>query len=247
LVSRSLVALVAAGLALACTTPAAAQEKTFTERAKEYWEKVLTALESGAKSAGDEYHKLKAEAATASGPAREKLAKEMEVAREKWAAAREKLTASLEHHAHAANEELKALEAKASTASGSAREKWDAEAEVLRKHWEKAREKVSTAFSSNMKAAGDEYAHLRDEATKATEDAKTKLRPQMEKLKAEWATNRDKLIAFLKEDLRRTEEDLHKIGESTSEAAKALKEKLTRKLHELREKYDSLTNEKLAD
>jgi hypothetical protein len=142
---------------------------------------------------------------------------------------------------------LEALEAKAATASGSAREKWDAEAEVLRKHWEKAREKVSTAFSSNMKAAGDEYAHLRDEAAKATEAAKVKLGPQMEKLKAEWATNRDKLIAFLKEDLRRTEEDLHKIGESTSEAAKGLKEKLTRKLHELREKYDSLTNEKLAD
>jgi hypothetical protein len=222
-------------------------ERTFSERVKEYWEKAIAAMESGAKSAGDEYHKLKAEAATATGPARAKLAEEMEVASRKWSAAREKLSASLERHAHEVHDEIQALEQKAATASGPAREKLSAEAETLRKHWNSAREKVGAAFSTNMKAAKDEYAHLRDEASKATEETRAKLRPRMARIKAEWSANREKLTAYLKEDLRRTEEDLHKLGDATSEAARAAKEKLTRKLHELRGKSDALAAEPLLD
>ena len=245
--SRSWGGLILAGLALGIATPASAQEKTFSERAKEYWEKVVAGMESGAKSAGDEYHKLKAEAATATGPARAKMAAEMEAAGKKWAAAREKLSASLEHHAHSVHEEIKALEEKTATATGPARAKMAAEAEALRKHWNVAREKVSAAFSSNMKAAGDEYAHLKDEAGKASEETRAKLRPRMERLKAEWSSNREKLSAYLKEDLKRTEEDLHKLKDATSETAEAAKEKLTRKLHELRGKSDALATEKLTD
>jgi hypothetical protein len=244
-----IVAGLALGLALAGPSLARAQEaeKTFSERVKEYWEKVVAAMESGAKSAGDEYHKLKAEAATATGPARARLAEEMEAAGKKWAAAREKLAASLERHAHEVHDEIQALEHKAATASGPAREKLAAQAESLRKHWHSAREKMSAAFSSNMKAAKDEYAHLRDQASKATEDTRAKLQPRMDRLKAEWSANREKLSAYLKEDLRRTEEDLHKLGDATSEAAKAAKEKLTRKLHELRGKSDALAAEPLLD
>jgi ElaB/YqjD/DUF883 family membrane-anchored ribosome-binding protein len=238
---------IVAGLAVGIPTSASAQEKTFSERAKEYWEKVVSGLESGAKSAGDEYHKLKAEAATATGPAREKLAAEMEVLGKKWAAAREKLATSLEHHAHEVHDEIKALQEKAAKASGPAREKLAAEEEKLREHWHAAREKVSAALSSNMKAAGDEYAHLKGEAGKASEEAKAKLRPRMDRLKAEWSKDREKLSAYLKEDLKRTEEDLHKIGDASSEAARAAKEKLTRKLHDLRGKADSLAEDKAPD
>jgi len=208
---------------------------------------VVSGMESGAKSAGDEYHKLKAEAAEATGPARAKMAEKMEAAGKKWAAAREKLAASLERHAHEVHDEIQALEEKTKTASGPARARMAAEAETLRKHWNAAREKVSAAFSSNLKAAGDEYAHLKDEAGKATDDTKAKLKPRMERLKAEWSTNRDKLSAYLKEDLKRTEEDLHKLKDATTETAEAAKEKLTRKLHELRGKSDALAKEKLTD
>lgn len=231
---------IVAGLALAGTASAGPQERTFSERAKEYWEKVVAGMESGARSAGEEYHKLKAEAASATGPAREKLAAEMEAAGKKWAAAREKLSTSLERHAHEVHDEITALEAKASTASGPAREKLSAEAESLRKHWHAAREKVGAAFSSNMKAAKGEYAHLKDEAGKASESTRAKLQPRLDRLKAEWSSNRDKLSAYLKDDLKRTEDDLHKLGDATSETAKAAKEKLTRKLHELRGKSDAL-------
>jgi ElaB/YqjD/DUF883 family membrane-anchored ribosome-binding protein len=246
-VSRWSGAAIVAGLALGISTSATAQERTFSERAKEYWEKVVAGLESGAKSAGDEYHRLKSEAATATGPARAKMAAEMEAAGKKWAAAREKLATSLDHHAHAVHDEIKSLEEKASTATGPARAKMAAEAETLRKHLNAAREKVSAAFSSNMKAAGDEYAHLKDEAGKASDDARAKLRPRMDRLKAEWSSNREKLSAYLKEDLKRTEEDLHKLKDATTETAEAAKEKITRKLHELRDKSDSLAKDKLAD
>src|ERR1700761_3910014 len=52
----------------AATSFAQEPEKTFAERAKEYWGKVVSGMESGAKAAGDEYHKLKTEAAEATGP-----------------------------------------------------------------------------------------------------------------------------------------------------------------------------------
>ena len=77
-------ALVFAALAMASlggTAPVAAQDaadETVGERLKEYWAKAIAKMESGARATGDEYHKVKEEAAKASGPAREKLAAEME-------------------------------------------------------------------------------------------------------------------------------------------------------------------------
>jgi ElaB/YqjD/DUF883 family membrane-anchored ribosome-binding protein len=245
--ARSWGVLIVTGLALAGSASALAQEKSFSERVKDYWERVVTGLESGAKSAGDEYHTLKSRADTATGPAREKLAEEMEVAGKKWAAAREKLASSLERHAHEVHDEIKALEERSATATGPAREKMAAEAESLRKHWGAAREKMSAALSSNMKAAGDEYAHLKDEAARATDEARSKIRPRMERLSAEWAKNREKLSNHLKADLKRTEEELQRLGNATSETAEAAKEKLTRKLHELRGKSDALAAAKAPD
>jgi hypothetical protein len=240
---------IAAGLVLGGAANAVAQEpeKTFSERAKEYWEKAVAGMESGAKSAGDEYHKLKAEAAEATGPAREKIAEKMEAASKKWAAAREKLTASLERHAHSVHDEIKALEEKADKASGPAREKLVAEKEKLHEHWVAAREKMSAAYSSNMKSARDEYAHLKEHAAKTSEETRAKLAPRMEHLKAEWAKDREKLSTYLKDDLKRTEEDMHKLGDATSEAARAAKEKLTKKYHELRGKTDALASENSLD
>lgn len=240
---------IVAGLALGGPALARAQERerTFSERARDYWERVVAGLESGARSAGDEYHKLKAEAATATGPAREAMAAKMEAAGRKWAAAREKLAASLDRHAREVHDEIKSLEAKAATASGPARERMAAEAESLRKHWHAAREKVAAAFSSNMKAAGDEYAHLKEEAGRASEETKARLRPRMDRLRDEWSANRDKLSAHLKEDLKRTEDELHRLGDATSEAAGSAREGLTRKLREIRGKADTLAAEKAPD
>lgn len=245
--SRSWAVAIVAGLTLGGSATAVAQEKTFSERAKEYWEKVVAGMESGAKSAGDEYHKLKAEAAEATGPAREKMAEKMEAAGKKWAAAREKLATSLERHAHSVHDEIKALEEKTEKAAGPAREKLAAERDRLHEHWVVAREKIGAALSSNMKAAGDEYVHLKDRAGKASEEARAKLAPRMDRLKAEWSKDREKLGAHLKEDLKRTEEELHKLGDATSETARAAREKLTRKLHELRGKADTLAEEKSLD
>ena len=245
--SWGLVIVVVVALGGAATAAAQEPEKTFAERAKEYWEKVVSGMESGAKSAGDEYHKLKAEAAEATGPAREKLGAKMEAASKKWASAREKLSTGLEKHAHAVREEIKGLEEKAEKKSGPAREKLVAEKEKLHEHWVAAREKIGAAYTSNMKAAHDEYAHLKEHAGKATEDTKAKLAPRMERLKAEWSKDREKLGNYLKDDLKRTEEDMHKLGDATSEAGKAAKEKLTKKYHELRGKSDALAAENSLD
>ncbi len=235
------------GLALGSQACAVAQDKTFSERAKEYWENVVTGMESGAKSTKDEYHKLKAETAGATGPAREKMAAEMEVLSKKWASAREKLATSVDRHAHAIHEEMKTLEDKTEKATGPAREKMASEMESLRDRWHAAREKASTTYSSNMKAAGEEYTHLKGEASKATENARAKLAPRMERLKAEWSTSREKLSAYLEDDLKRTKEDLHKLEGATSDAAKAAKEKLTRKYHELRDRSEALVKDKSLD
>jgi hypothetical protein len=69
-------ALVFAALAMASlggTAPVAAQDaadETVGERLKEYWAKAVAKMESGARATGDEYHKVREEAAKASGPAR---------------------------------------------------------------------------------------------------------------------------------------------------------------------------------
>ena len=134
-------ALVFAALAMvspAMTAPVVAQEtteKTVGERLKEYWDKMIAKTESGARAAGDEYHKLKDEAAKASGPAREKLSAEMEVLSKKWAIAREKLATTVELRMHSLGEEYKTLEEKASKATGPAREKMDAEMQKLHEQW----------------------------------------------------------------------------------------------------------------
>ena len=72
--SRFLKSLAVATLsfaALGTSAPAFAQEKseqTFAERAREYRDKIVASMESTAKAAGDEYHKLRSEATKASRP-----------------------------------------------------------------------------------------------------------------------------------------------------------------------------------
>ena len=120
------------------TAPVAAQDaadETVGERLKEYWAKAIAKMESGAKATGDEYHKVKEEAAKASGPAREKLAAEMEVLSKKWAIAREKLATTVELQMHSLGEDYKSLEEKAAKATGPAREKMDAKMEKLHEEW----------------------------------------------------------------------------------------------------------------
>ena len=131
-------ALVFAALAMvspAVTAPVVAQEtaeKTIGERLKEYWEKMVAKMESGARAAGDEYHKVKDEAARASGPAREKLSAKMEVLSKKWAAAREKVATTVELRMHSLGEEYEALEKKASKATGPAARRWRGNGEAPR-------------------------------------------------------------------------------------------------------------------
>ena len=116
--------LVFATLALASpgvTAPVVAQEpegKTVREHIKEYWDKLVAKMESGSRAAGEQYHKLRDEAAKASGPAREKLSAEMEVLSKKWAIAREKLATTVELQMNSLGEEFKSLEEKADKASG---------------------------------------------------------------------------------------------------------------------------------
>jgi uncharacterized phage infection (PIP) family protein YhgE len=246
-------ALMLATLAMAFLggrAPVAAQDasdETVGERLKEYWAKVIAKMESGAKATGDEYHKVKEEAAKASGPAREKLAAEMEVLSKKWAIAREKLATTVELRMHSLGEDYKSLEEKAAKATGPAREKMNAKLEKLHEEWLGARAKMESTLSSNLKSSRDEIEHLKEHASSATESAKAKLGPRMERLKAELHKNHQKLTEYLEADLKQTREDMEKLGEATSNAARTAKEKLTKKLHELREKLEELHKENKAD
>ncbi len=246
-------ALVFAALAMAFLggrAPVVAQEttdKTVGERLKEYWDKLIAKLESGAKSAGDEYHKVKEEAAKESGPAREKLAAEMEVLSKKWAIAREKLATTVELQMHSLGEDYKSLEEKAAKATGPAREKMAAKMEKLHEEWLGARAKMESTLSSNLKSSHDEIEHLKEHVSSATESAKAKLGPRMERLKAEFHKNHQKLAEYLEADLKQTKEDMEKLGEATSNAARLAKEKLTKKYHELRAKLEELHKENKVD
>ena len=232
---------------LGVTAPAIAQEpegKTVREHIKEYWDKLVAKMESGARAAGEQYHKLKDEAAKASGPAREKLSAEMEVLSKKWAIAREKLATTVELQMNSLGEEFKTLEEKADKASGPTRERMHAEMKKLHEEWTAAREKMEGTLSSNLKSSREEIEHLKEHVSDATADAKAKLGPRMERLKAEYHKNREKLVAYLEADLKQTEEDMEKLRSATSDAAKHTKEKLTTKYHELKAKIDHLLKDK---
>src|SRR5262249_5612224 len=193
--------LALAALALACwgAKPAvAAQEpsgKTAAEHIKEYWEKLIAGMESAARATGEEYHKLKDEAARASGPAREKAVEKMEALSKKWAAARAKVAAGIETRMHSLGEEAAELEDKAARASGPAREKMAAELEKLHGQWNAARAKMEVTLSSNLKSSREEFETFKKHAADASEEARAKLAPHLDRLKAEYRKDRDKPIA----------------------------------------------------
>jgi polyhydroxyalkanoate synthesis regulator phasin len=246
-------ALVIATLAIVTwgvTAPVMAQEvaeKTVGERLKDYWDKLIAKMESSARAAGDEYHKLKDEAAKESGPAREKLAAEMEHLSRKWAIAREKLATAIELRMNSLHEEVHELEEKADKATGPAREKMHAEMHKLHGEWTAARAKMEATLSANLNSSREEIEHLKEHASNSAKDAKAKLAPRMERLKAEFHKNRDKLSAYLESDLEHTKADLEKLREATSNAAKLAKEKLTKKFHELQARHEELAKEKAAE
>jgi hypothetical protein len=246
-------ALVFAALAMASlggTAPVAAQDaadETVGERLKEYWAKAVAKMESGARATGDEYHKVREEAAKASGPAREKLAAEMEVLSKKWAIAREKLATTVELRMHSLGEDYKSLEEKAAKATGPAREKMNTKLEKLHEEWLGARAKLEDTLSSNLKSSRDEIEHLKEHASSASEGAKAKLGPRMERLKAEFHKNHQKLTEYLEADLKQTKEDMEKLGQATTTAAGHAKEKLSTKFHEMRAKLEELHKENKAD
>jgi hypothetical protein len=247
---RSVLAAIVAAVCSGVTAPVVAQapdQKTFGERIKEYWAKLVAEMESNAHAARDEYHKLKDEAARASGPARAKMAAEMEVLSRKWAIAREKLATTLEIHMNTLGEEVKTLEEKARDATGAARDKMAAERDKLHDEWLAARAKLEATLSSNLKSSREQIEHLKAHASDLKDDAKAKLGPQMERLKAEAHKDREKLIAYLEADLKQTEEDMKKLGEATSDAARSIKEKLSKKYHELKAKAEDLAREKSSE
>jgi uncharacterized protein YicC (UPF0701 family) len=246
-------ALVFAALAMVSsgvTAPVVAQEvaeKTVGERLREYWEKVIARMESRAKAAGDEYHKVKDEAARASGPAREKLAAEMEVLSKKWAVAREKLATTVELRMHSLGEDYKTLEEKADKTTGPAREKLAVEMEKLHHEWLAARAKMEATLSSNLKSSREEIEHLKEHISGTSEDAKAKLGPRLERLKAEFHKDREKLVEYLEADLKQTREELEKLGEATSNTARLAKEKFSKKVHELRARLEELHRENRSE
>ena len=247
---RSLVFATLATVSLGVTGPVVAQdpaEKTFSERLKEHWAKLVTKMESNARSAGDQYHKLKDEAAKASGPAREKMAAEMEVLSKKWAIAREKLATTLELRMNTLAEDFKTLEEKADKASGPAREKMAAEVKTLHEEWIAARAKMESTLSANLKSSREEIEHLKEYAGSVKEDARAKLGPRLERLKAEFHKDREKLVAYLEADLKQTEEDLQKLREATSQTARVAKEKLTAKYRELKARIEELAKDQMPD
>lgn len=218
--------------------------KTVGEHIKEYWEKLLARAEATSRATGEEYHKLKDEAARASGPAREKMAAKMEAAGRKWAFAREKLAAGLELRMHSLGEEIRTLEEKTAKASGPAHEKMVAEREKLHEQWLAARAKVEATLSSNLESSREQFGHLKEHVAGASEEARARIAPRLERLKAEYHRDREKLTAFLEADLKRTKEDMEKLREATSDAARHAREALSKKAHSLAAKLEELTKEK---
>jgi polyhydroxyalkanoate synthesis regulator phasin len=248
---RFLVLATLAAASLGMTPTVLGQEetadRTVRQRIKEYWDRLIAKAESSARSAGDEYRKLKDEAAKASGPAREKMAAEMDALSRKWARAREKLAHSTESRMNWLGEEVKALEEKAGKATGSAREKLAAEREKLHGEWQAARAKMEATLSANLNSSRDEIEHLKEHVADATDRAKAKLRPRMERLKSEFHKDREKLAEYLEADLKQTEEDVERLRGATSNAARHAMETLSKKAHDLKEKIEKLHKERLAE
>ena len=166
----------------------------------------------------------------------------MEALSKKWAAAREKLAASLEERMHAFGKETRALRRRR-RGPPARREKMAAEAQKLREQWHVAREKMETSLSSNLKSSREEFDYLKRRAADSGEQARAKMAPHLEHLKSEFRKDRDKLVAFLKDDLKRTQEDMEKLRNATSKAAATAREKLSKKSHELAARIKALTEE----
>lgn len=247
---RALVLAALATILGGTTAPARTQEsepQTFRERIGDYWHRTVNRMESGARAAGDEYLKVKDEAARASGPAREKLVEKMAVLSRKWAIAREKLATSIELHAHSLGEEYEALEQKAMKSTGPTREKLAEEKEKLHEEWLAARAKLEATLSSNAKSSHDEIEHLKEYLAGASESARARIGPHMEQLRSEFHKDREKLAEYLEADIKRTHEEMEKLGEATSSTAKATREKLSKKYQELRAKLQELHERNRAD
>lgn len=221
--------------------------KTVGEHIKEYWDKLISKSESAAKASGEEYHKLKERAAKASGPARAKLAAEMEALGKKWSETQARLAAGIELRMHTLSEEIATLEEKAKEASGPSRAKMDAEVAKLRSEWEVARRKMGATLDSGLKASQEQFRHLQEQAAGATTEARAALKPRMERLAAEWRKDRERLTAFLEADLERTKVEMKKLGAETSAAAHRAREAMERKSHELTAKIKELTKESAPD
>ncbi len=221
--------------------------KTVGEHIKEYWDKLISKSESATKASAEEYHKLKERAAKASGPARAKLAAEMETLGKKWSETRARLAAGIELRMHTLSEEITALEEKAKEASGPSRAKMDAEMAKLRSEWEIARQKMGATLDSGLKASREQFRQLQEQAAGATTEARAALKPRMERLAAEWRKDRERLAALFEADLERTKVEMKKLGAQTSAAAHRAREAMERKSHELAAKIKELTNESAPD
>ncbi len=222
-------------------------EKTFGEQLKDHWDHLIARMDSSARAAGDEYHKLKDEAAKATGPAREKLTAQMEHLSKSWAIAREKLATATELRVNSLHEEMHELEEKAAKATGPAREKMHAEREKLHGEWVAARTRMEATLSANVQSSHEEIEHLKEHVSTAASDVKAKLAPRMERLKAEFHKNREKLSAYLESDLEHTKAELEKLRAATSNTAELARDKLKKKFEELKARHEALAKERAAD
>ncbi len=106
---------------------------------------------------------------------------------------------------------------------------------------------MEATLSSNLKSSRDEIEHLKEHFASASEDAKAKMCPRMDRLKAEFHKDHQKLNEYLEADLKQTKEDMEKLRDKTSDAAKHAKETLSKKYHELSAKIAELAKEKPGD
>ena len=110
-----------------------------------------------------------------------------------------------------------------------------------------ARAKMEATLSSNLKSSREEIEHLKEHIAGSSEDARAKLAPRLERLKAEFHRHREKLTEYLEADLKKTREDMEKLGEATSNTARLAKEKLSKKAHELGARLEELHRENKSD
>jgi hypothetical protein len=126
-------------------------------------------------SLGEQYKALEEKAHKATGPARAKMAAEVEKLHEEWSAARAKMETTLSSNLDSSREEIAHLKEHMSRASEDAKAKLGSRLDRLKTEFHKNRERLTEYLEADLKQTREDMEKLGEATSNTAKLAKEKL------------------------------------------------------------------------